>query len=293
MSTLRTKNGGLITSNVNDICFPVEKTPITDLGFGSISSTEFAIVGEIDGRKTILNTCSERYELVPNESIFLVVENMLTSNGIKFNPEYSMHDYSVFKATYKLNDCFVEMPNNDRIYLKFEVTHSYNGLAQYQIILGYWRLVCSNGLVVPLEGHDEGNLYIKGKHTVKILESIENLIEKLTVFMDNSENFADRYRTMSDRSISKWEDRIDEVMKATSIHAGKKDVNKLAIHAKMQVELNDRIGTGNKVHANDWLIYNAINEGYVYNDEVNSIKPHLRIEKDAKVIQWMYDHPSK
>lgn len=288
MSILQAKNGGLVTTNVNDICFEVEKTPLSDLGFGSISSTEYGIVANIQGQKTILNTCSDRYELISNDQIFLVIENLLNASDISFNATYEMHDYSVFKAQYNLNDCYVTLPNNDKMYLKFEVTHSYNGLAQYSIILGYFRLVCSNGLVVPLEDA----LYIKGKHTNKILESVENLITHLESFMDKKDKYAERFEIMADRPVKNWHERIEAVMNATSIHAGKKDVNKLAIHAKMEIELNDRIGTGNKVYANDWLIYNAINEGYIYNDSVNSIKPHLRIEKDAKLVQWIYEHPA-
>ena len=290
---LRAKNGGLVTSNVADICFPVSKVELSDLGFGSISSSEYAILADIKGQNTILNTCSNRYELVTNDSIFGTIESTLQANGMEYEPEYEMHDYSVFKATYLLKNCFVSLPNGDKIYLKFEVTHSYNGLSQYTMILGYWRLVCTNGLVIPLAGHEDSNLYIRGKHTENILHSIEKLMDTLSNFIEKKDVYADRYRIMADRSVSNWHDRVIEVMSATGINEGKKQVNLLAIQSIMQMELNDRLGTGNKVHANDWLVYNAINEGYVYNDQVNSIKPHLRIEKDAKVIQWIYDNPSK
>jgi hypothetical protein len=286
------KNGGLSTSNVADICFPVAKVPLSDLGFGSISSTEYAIVANIAGRQTFLNTCSDRYNLYPNDNIFGKVEMMLNANGIAFEVEYQMFDYSTFHAVYKLTNVFVTLPNGDKMYLKFEITHSYNGLVQYVMILGYFRLVCSNGLVVPLEGHDENNFYIKGKHTDKVEQSINNLIQTLEVFIDRSEDVADRYRIMAERPVTNWKERVVTVMEQTGIHAGKKDVNVLAIHEIVLKELADRIGTGKKVHANDWLIYNAINEGYIYNDQVNSIRPHLRIEKDAKVIQWIYDNPA-
>jgi len=285
------RNGGLVTSNVADICFPVSKTPLSELGFSSISSTEFGIVADIAGKQTILNTCSDRYELIPNNEIFGTIELMLHSANIDFSVEYQMHDYSVFKASYILDNVFVLLPNGDKVYLKFEVTHSYNGLAQYVIVLGYYRMICSNGLVIPLEGHEGDNFYIKGKHTEKIMETIQGLLQTLERFIDSKDSIADRYRIMADRPVIKWQERIIDVMKATGINEGKKNVNVLAIHDKMFMELNDRIGTGKKVDANDWLIYNAINEGYVYNDQINSIKPHLRIEKDAKVIQWLYNNP--
>lgn len=285
------KNGGLITSNVADICFPVSKTPLDELGFGSISSTEYGIVADIAGRQTLLNTCSDRYELISNDQIFGTVELTLHSAGINFSVEYEMHDYSVFKATYILDNVFVTLPNGDKVYLKFEITHSYNGLAQYMIVLGYYRMVCSNGLVIPLEGHESDNFYIKGKHTEKILESVNKLMETLSHFIDRKDAIADRYRLMAERPVIKWKERIVQVFEANKIHAGKKDANLNAVYEKLTLEMNDRIGTGKNVEANDWLIYNAINEGYVYNDQVNSIKPHLRIEKDAKVIQWLYTNP--
>lgn len=291
MSNFRAKNGGLVTNNVQDICFPVEKMPLSDLGFGSISSTEYAIVAEIAGQQTFLNTCSDRYKLRPNEEIFLPVELKLHAAGIEFEVEYQMYESSTFHATYKLKNVFVTLPNGDKVYLKFEITHSYNGLVQYTMILGYFRMVCANGLVIPLEGHEATNMFIKGKHTDKFLENADLLLNSLTNFIDRKDDFADRYRLMAERPAIIWKDRLIQVMEATKIHVGKKDINLNAIENVMQMELNDRIGNGKKVEANDWLIYNAINEGYIYNDNVNAIKPHLRIEKDAKVIQWIYNNP--
>lgn len=290
--SFQAKNGGLVTSNVADICFPVSKVPVSELGYNSISSTEYAIVATLDNRDTFLNMCSDRYNLFPNNEIFGVVELKLHASGIKFQVEYTMHDYSTFHAVYTLENVFVELPNGDKVYLKFEITHSYNGQVQYVMVLGYFRMVCSNGLVIPLEGHESDALYIKGKHTDKIQESIDKLLETLTNFIDKKESYADRYRLLADRPVIQWKERIITVMKETGINAGKKDVNVNAVFEVMNKELNDRIGTGKKVSASDWLIYNAINEGYVYNDQVNSIKPHLRIEKDAKVIQWIYNNPN-
>ena len=164
------KNGGLVTSNVADICFPVAKVPMSELGYGSISSTEYAIVADIQGKQTFLNTCSDRYHLFPNNNIFGAVELKLHAAGIDFQVEYTMHDYSTFHAVYTLDNVFVLLPNGDKVYLKFEITHSYNGLVQYVMVLGYFRMVCSNGLVIPLEGHESDAVYIKGKHTEKIQE---------------------------------------------------------------------------------------------------------------------------
>jgi sorbitol-specific phosphotransferase system component IIBC len=44
---------------------------------------------------------------------------------------------------------------------------------------GYFRLICENGLVVPVEGKEAENIHIIGKHTAKILESLEQLMEKV------------------------------------------------------------------------------------------------------------------
>jgi hypothetical protein len=284
--------GNLITTDVSQICFPVEMEPAEKHGFNFISSTQYLIIATIAGSKTILNACSDRYELVKNTDIFLAIENMLKKFNIEFSVIYQMIDYSVFEAVYTLPNVFITLPGGDKVHAMFKVSHSYNGLVKYRLLFGFYRLVCSNGLVIPVQGAEMHNICIVGKHTEKILTSIESLIKTLKRFFSQKKSWTERYLTLYDRKIEKWEDRIVAVMDATSIKMGAKDVNFNNIVEKMQLEMSGTRIDLNKNRPSDWLVYNAINEGYVYNNSVNNIKPHMRAELDMAVVNWIYYNPN-
>ena len=283
--------GNLITSNVNDLCFPVEMEPAADHGFSSISSTQFLIVALINGAKMILNSCSDRYELIKNVDIFAAIETMLKNFGVEFEATYTMLEYSAFEAVYVMPKVFIDLPGGDRVYARFTVSHSYNSLVKYRLLFGFFRIVCTNGLVIPVKSMEMINVMIQGKHTEKILKSISTLIESLNTFFGNSEQWTERYAIMYDRKIEKWEDRIVAVLEATGINKGAKDANLNAITNVMQMELNGGRIDKNKNRPSDWLVYNAINEGYVFNNSLNNLRPHMRTEKDMEVINFIYYNP--
>jgi len=291
--------GNLVTRD--EVLFDVSMEPLKDHGYRSIGTTEFGIFANMDdgGEPYLLNTCSNRYELVPNSSIFPVIEAMLRANGFDFEANYYMDDYTVFTVEYIIKGMGIDAGNGDTIDPVFRIRHSYNGFVQYEMTFGFYRLVCTNGLVVPLAGQEAKNYRIKGKHTKKILQSIENLLTHLSKVMDDQPKFEKTVHTMSDRVVEKWEDRVLEVMNATGIkmgrvvnvHTGDNDNrNLLAINAVMNVELNDRQLHG---EASDWLVYNAINEGYVYNNDLNTMKPHIREDFDQKVMSYILENPAE
>jgi hypothetical protein len=283
--------GNLITTDVNQICFGVEMEPAEKHGFKSISSTEFLIVAMIDNVKTILNACSDRYELVKNVDIFLAIENMLKKFGVEFTVVYRMLDYSVFEAEYFLPNISITLPGGDKVHAMFRVSHSYNGQVKYKILFGFYRMVCSNGVVIPVKGAEMHNVCIQGKHTEKILSSVSTLIESLNRFFSKSADWTYRYAEMNDRKIEKWEDRIVAVLEATGINRGAKDGNFNAIVEKMNLELSGNRIPDNKNRPSDWLVYNAVNEGYIYSP-LNNLRPHMRTELDSDVINWLYYNPN-
>jgi len=286
----------------DEILFNVEKQPLSEHGYRSISTTEYGIFADMGdgGEPYLLNVCSDRYELVPNTNIFPVIESMLNSYGYDYEVNYYMDDYSVFTVEYILKGLGIDVGNGDTIDPVFRIHHSYNGIRQYEMTFGYYRLVCTNGLVVPLAGQESNNFRVKGKHTQKILDSIENLLIHLNRFSETQPEFEKTITMLTDRVVPKWEDRVIEVMNATGIKEGKairgkkgekatNDMrNYLAIAAVMDMELNDR-----KVQdkPSDWLVYNAINEGYIFNDNLNSMKPYIREEKDQSVMNYILENP--
>jgi len=274
-----------------ELLFEVQMAKIADMaGFNTITSTEFGIFGKIAGvgKPFLLNTCSDVYELVPNSEIFPVIEKILKNAGIGFTVVYRMLDYSRFYADYTLKMGAITIGNKaDKIYPVLRIEHSYNGLVKYKLTFGYFRLICSNGLTVPVEGTDNVNITITGKHTAKIKKSLEALMEKITYFTDNHERFTKRFHEVAERWIEKWEDRVEAVIDATGV--GRRGF------AQITDKIKEEAGKLYNGKVNDWLIYNGINY-HIFNATTSEGKeyataPNLRRDADEKVWDAIYKYP--
>lgn len=282
-----------MVTSLENLLFPVEMTTLSEkLGINSISSTEYGIFGLIDNEDgkttpTLLNTCSDVYELVPNEMIFPKIEQMLNDAKIPFTVEYKMLDFSRFYADYTLNLAGVSVGNRkDKIFPVIRVTHSYNGLLKYKITFGWFRLVCENGLILPVEGKEENNLSIVGKHTKQILESLSKLMDKIKHFIKNEKKFMEKFEVIADRSVKNWEDRVIEVMAASG--AGKRGFAQITEKIKQESE---KLYDGK---VNDWLIYNGFNF-HLFNAVTKEGKPYdtapnLRHDQDKKVFDTLFKY---
>ena len=269
--------------NAKDLYFPVEKVEMSEYGFNSISSAEYGIVAFLNGsdKPTLLNTCSDRYELIRNDQIFPEIERILKNSKVKYETSYRMEEYSRFVVEFRLtNDHFSVQSGKDVVLPVIRVTHSYNGLYKYSINFGYFRLICENGMTIPVPGQD--NLSIAGKHTSQILDSFKQLNEKLEMFLTIKDLAKDNMKKMSDTWIKDWHNRMLEVMTVASIND--KETNTDAIELSVLKEIN-RLQTDDKV--NEWMLYNAINEGYIFNNEINKIHEAKRYDLDSKVLLYM------
>lgn len=267
------------TSDVNDLLFPVKMVDTSEI-FGMAANSDYqkAVIATIDGQDKILNVCSERYELVPNTEIFGMIEADLLSKGVNFTPYYSMRNHAVFTAKYVIEDEKFFIGNGkDVIKPMISVNHSYNGLVQYFLNCGYYRMICSNGLVIPAKGYEDRNLSVKGKHTKLINNSVEKLFNVLDDFFGTgnlSDIFVERYGKLYDTKIENVSERVEAVMNAVGIKKGLEDV--LATIRTEMAKLGE-------TKANDWLVYNGINE-LIFDNSKNVKTDIVRQELDKKVL---------
>ncbi len=284
---------------LSEILFPVE---IRDEELDSNSEYTKRIIGVgigQNGGDKLLNQCSPRYELVPNSIIFPQIENVLNANGISFVSEYQHVQNVRFYGDYQINDSRYEyqMPNTkDKIQPMLRVQHSYNGLTKYRIIFGYFRLVCSNGLVIPIQEMKEYNLVIVGKHTESILHSFDKLNTMLQSFGKNAQQITTditaKYDILGGRWVADPKKRLEEVM----------NVNKIAIIDNSNFNsLNDIMGRimseangvesdmGYNGRVNDWLIWQGINQ-YLNDNKRNIAVPEKRMETDSQVFEYMLQY---
>lgn len=277
--------------NLDYLLFPVE---VRDEKMASNSEYRKRIVGQIDGGDFLLNQCSPRYELIPNADVFPNVEKVLTDNGIEFKSEYRHIDHVRFYADYIITDSrygYNMKGTNDTIQPKIMVQHSYNGLTKYKIHFGYFRLVCSNGLVIPVKEMNEYNLVIIGKHTESIKKSFTKLDVMLKNFAANARQVVDaitnNYELLGGRWVANVNDRVTEVLNASKIAMiDNKSLNTLNYITNVINKEANTTGLGYNGKVNDWLVYNAINQ-YINDDNLNIAAPEKRFEKDSAVFEYV------
>jgi hypothetical protein len=294
---------GQIICELADLLFPVE---LRENLRRTNSEYKKVVVGTLeDGGEIDLNYCSNRYELVPNAVIFPNIEKILNEHGIKFEVQYSHTSNARFYANYVITDeryRYKIKGTNDEICPVLRVQHSYNGLTKYRIMFGYFRVICSNGLTVPVQEMSKYNLVIIGKHTSSILRSLKQLDTLLSQFANEAiqitADITEKFEMLANRPVSDVKARVEQVLRQTKI--GMVDnknfntvdniANRILAEANstariINLDLTERsLGYNGKV--NDWLVYNGINQ-YLGDDSVNIASPEKRMETDTKVFEYM------
>ena len=212
-------------ANLNDLLFPVRIENET-----MNCNTEYSkrVLGTINGEDFLLNQCSDRYELVPNSLIFPKIEEVLNNGEVKFSSSYQSKNNVRFYGDYVIesNDFALAIgEGGDLIKPVIKVRHSYNGLTKYTLTVGFFRIVCSNGLVIPFDLGKEFNLHISGKHTPSILNSVDNLmfmVENLTNSSKAIKVINDRFNILADKKINNVADRIEKTLKVVGIDSESK-----------------------------------------------------------------------
>ena len=243
-----------------------------------------------------LNYCSPVYELVPNSEIFPKVEEILKAHGIEFTAEYSHTNNTRFYGNFTIEDprfSYKMAGTNDVIKFVWNFQQSYNGLTKYKGEAGFFRLICTNGLTVPVNEMEDYNLCIQGKHTNSILHSLEQFSNIISYVIENlgdvKTSIVKQYEKLGGSWIADPRERIEAVLKANKINILENSkFNTLNdIMGRISKEAND-VALGYNGKVNDWLIYNGIN-AYIHDDSRNIAAPEKRRETDSKVLEHMLE----
>lgn len=282
---------GLIPTELEEILFEVfmqDNPRKTNKEYSKV------VVGVIDGEEWDLNYCSDVYTLIPNKSIFPEIERVLTENNVEHTSEYTHINNVRFYADITITDeryAYTLKGTNDKIMPSLKVQHSYNGLTKYKIHFGYFRLVCSNGLVIPIEEMNHFNLSILGKHTDSILKSFDKLDSMLKFFTAEAKGITERitakFEILRSRIVTDVEKCVTDVFEKCGMNLidNSKFSTMNYITAIVREEAN-KVGLGYKGKVNEWLVYNAINQ-YLNDNDLNIATPEVRHEKDSKVFEYL------
>lgn len=294
MTKIKKIKTGAEVCSMEDLNFDVE---IRDEVMPSNKEYSKRVVGQINGGDFLLNQCSPVYRLVKNADIFPQIEDILNAHGIEFNSTYKHINHVRFYADYEITDSrygYTMKDTFDVIRPMLRVQHSYNGLTKYKIILGYFRLVCTNGLVIPVAEMKQFNLAIMGKHTEVIVNSFEELHRMLVKFTEEAatitQAIVSKYEVLRSRKVTNPEARIEEVLKHAKISIV--DNSKFSTMNDLMNRINEEANKpelGYNGEVNDWLIYNAINR-YLNDDTRNIATPDTRMDKDSKIFEYMLQY---
>lgn len=148
------------------------------------------------------------------------------------------------------------------------LSNSYNRTKRLGADVGFFRVICSNGLKVPLEGFPALNFGTT--HIGDVNDKFEDLISRLGIFTGAVPELVDQYSSLLDKKVSKDQatDILEEIL-------GKKKLDKVLWYWE---------GNGKGLNGNPtaWNLYNAVTE-YLSNDYQGA--EHLSSDYNVKVLQ--------
>ena len=262
---------------MTDIYFPVEKVPVEEItpGFEHPSGINHAIViTKPDGTKRVVQYCSELYYLVPNDTIIPDFEKEM-SRFFKIEKKIKMSRHARFFIDFILMEKAMTMTPKDVVFPRIRLINSYDGSIRYHFQAGFWRQICSNGMMGLV--WDKG---FKMMHTPKLGKetSFGAVMEMASEFLAESTEVLEVYRELQDNSVADWMERIEDVAEETSFPVTLKE----EVMERMGTEL-DILSGG---EPNDWLIYNAFNYQLNHNEDLKA-KESKKDTMDQEVLQYL------
>lgn len=278
-------NSSFLVNNVDEIFFAdVEKVPAKsiypDFDFNSYNDTIIKV--KTEDKNIIVNNCSSNYLLLPNKDIFPELENELAKFG-KISIEREIHNYSSFSVNYDFlsPERKIKIANSDIIFPRISIENSYNSKNLFSVKGGFYRVVCTNGLCIPVEdstfntilSHCNGNLS----------RIISNTVEGINEFLVKSKEISEEYELLMEKKVSNIEikDCVTKILEGTKSLISYKD------------QIIDRIrkeNEENNIELNLFSIYNGIN--YMLQPKNNSkITSDFssRYETDGKILDFIFD----
>lgn len=269
-------------SNLDGILYPVRKVKSVDINpnFDYSPQQEYKILVDINGTEKEVNSCSEQYHLVPNAE---VIKPLLA--GLKdfdIDVSYTNKNDARFTLDIVFKGSALDIMPGDKILPRLRMNNSYDGRVRYAYMMGFYRMICSNGIVVPVEGFEDTNMELKMRHTPSLEDYVDTdaIIEMVKSFQEGIDKFTKPFKILSKQKVMSIEERAEEVIKATK-------------YPKRQLEpaldrLNVELGLLNS-KPNDWLMYNAFNYQLNHSDDM-TMDQHKREKIDRSVLSYLLEN---
>jgi Domain of unknown function (DUF932) len=207
---------------------------------------------------TLVNVVSKSYGHLDNRSFFANIEEQVSSLGISYKTRAINRNDSSFAVDYIFDQDFVSLLGEDKIYPMLRFTNAYDGSHPTTGSLGYFRQICSNGLMVA-----ESKMTFKAKHTLSIHQVVfPNLKRIFDTFMNN-ENFIilSKMEKLQKMSIEP-KDFVREICHTTKVwqFEASKSNPEPSLNSRLVLEtIEQEAELLGGLRPNRWLGYNAFN----------------------------------
>ena len=136
----------------SEVGFPVVQRPAYVNAGGSTIKTGSSAIVRTDTNK-VLSVMGSRYELIPHTEMIGRAVAEIEETGLEFyiNKFHSMNDGAKVSLEFRFPTLRTKLGDGDEIDMQLHFKNSYDGSWSYDFMVGFFRLVCSNGLVVGKE----------------------------------------------------------------------------------------------------------------------------------------------
>lgn len=229
---------------------------------------------------------SEKYVLMDSEKLVNSILS-LTSGGkpvfelrsIQFRNPRNGSDQRVGNHLIRIQTInSFTVGKNDKVHPEMLIKNSYDGAGQFEVRMGIFRLVCSNGLVIPT--HEFGE--VKLRHMGTPEEAAFDLVKQ---FAANLPKFQEIQQALVERQLTDAE-KVEFAMKAAKIRFDKEfteaDAEKLLEVARPEDDGNDM-----------WKVFNRIQEklmgkGFKGENMKKAGKPITRATEDLRINSELF-----
>lgn len=201
---------------------------------------------------------SERYAMVDTETVIKRVFELAIEQGLHVDRtkvatrgKGSLHTVRI-RFTALLSPNGGEYPvGRDSGHPELTIMNSYNGECSLKFNLGFYRLICSNGLTIPMPGFDEVN-YDSGKRRhiagPKMSEFNRHLDERIIAALEGLKGLGAKFEQMSSMAVSRGQEAT--IIAQLGLTKGQR---------KQYDSIRGGV-YGRDTEGNLWAIYNAVNE---------------------------------
>lgn len=227
--------------DLSTLSFPVEKQPVFNKDGSALE--HFELVRRLDTGAT-LSVVSKQYSLITHqEALFPILEKV----GQEWTVTRARVDRGGAQAYVELinKTCAEEVLKQDAVYPRVMLTNSYDRSTSVKIMYGAYRLVCLNGLTMPVAG--SGSFSFRSAHMGDVADRLTSISNNLDAFKTSFKNLVGIYSTLTDRAVDP-----ETAAEVVSDIVGKRNSGR--------VLWNWTHGRGQSGSFTAWALYNGLTE---------------------------------